>query len=250
MAEIITEVLGRADTGVSVNPFFCKTEHGREIYVKPFGVLPTSLIAEWIGGRLAQLMDLPCADITIVEIPQILVEATRNPEWYDLKAGFGFGSFYLGSDYRDLQATDLTHLDPMQLAEVFLFDYWIRNGDRKMGPAAGNPNTLVHYLRDHFRLIDHDNAFDPAYSFEADTCLHIGLRVKEVWMVAAKRSAWLMKAHAACDALEEIWQEIPEEWLYTDLDNLEEASYTLNQYREILEVAFTDPDTFWSPFMP
>ena len=249
MPVLITELLDRADTGVSVKPFFCKTDSNREIYVKPAGALAESLIAEWIGGRLAQLMGLPCPDIDIVEVLKQLSDANRNPDWSDFKPGIGFGSYYLGATFRDLQSSDLRHLNVVELSEAYLFDYWIKNEDRKMGPTAGNPNTLVHYDRDEFCLIDHDNAFDPEFSLSQFLQLHIGRQGKELWLLEATRQRWSEKAAAALSELDDIWRELPEEWVYSNLDNPDEARYTINRYRSILELPFTDTESFWQPLL-
>ena len=116
MSIIITELLGRAKTGVSVKPFICSTEQGREIFVKPAGSLKRSLIVEWIGGRLAQMMELPSAEISVVEVPEELATANRNPEWTSFQGGFGFGSYSLANRYRDLQSSDIDRLPSSILA--------------------------------------------------------------------------------------------------------------------------------------
>ncbi len=174
MAVIITELLGRADTGISVKPFVCGTEEGREIFVKPAGVLPRSLIAEWLGGKLAQRMGLPCAEISLIEVPEQLANANRNTDWSDFRKGLGFGSYAMGRAYRDLQASDIVKLPSALLAEIYLFDYWIRNEDRRMGPISGNPNALVSYDLSKMAVIDHDSAFDAEFDLGNFKSYHLG----------------------------------------------------------------------------
>jgi len=211
MPVTITELLKRADTGVSVKPFLCTSEEGRGIYVKTAGNAKDSLIAEWIGSKLAQAMGIACAEATLIDVPQLLARANNNPDWSDFHAGIGFGSYYLGESFRDLQASDRALLDPQHLAELYLFDYWIKNQDRQMGPSAGNPNTLVNiYDRSDFCIIDHDNAFDSTFDLSLFKQLHIGRDVHEYWLANAARSAWLDKVRVVLPELETIWQDLPE----------------------------------------
>lgn len=249
MPTIVTELLGRADAGVSVKPFICRTEEGRKIYIKPFGSHPKSFIYEWIGGRLAYRMGLPVADMEIVEVPSLLAKANRNVDWKDFKSGVGFGSYAVGQDYRDLQSSDLTKLNKELLAEVLLFDYWIKNQDRQMGPVGGNPNTMVHYDRNEFYLIDHDNAFDQTFDMKLFSQLHIGRNQREYWLKADRREAWAKKVEASLKHLDDFWEELPEDWLYSELDTNSEPCYTLSPIRDLLLRPLTDPEAFWLPLL-
>jgi hypothetical protein len=249
MPTLITELLGRADAGVSVTPFICRTEDDRKVYVKPSGTHPESLIHEWIGGRLAHQMSLPAAEIDIIEVPLELAEANTRVDWSDFKAGIGFGSYFVGPEYRDLQASDLSHLGAELLADVLLFDYWIQNQDRRMGPIGGNPNTMVHYDRNEFYLIDHDNAFDSSFDMTLYNQLHIGRNQREYWLLADRRDAWSKKVETCLEHLDDFWQELPEEWLYSELDSGSEPRYSLSPIRELLQKPLINSDTFWTPIL-
>lgn len=249
MPTIVTELLGMADAGISVKPFICRTEEGREIYVKPFGSHPESLIHEWIGGRLAYQMGLPVADMDIIEIPSILANTNTNVDWKAFKSGIGFGSYAVGRGYRDLQASDLMQLDTELLAEVLLFDYWIKNADRQMGPVGGNPNTMVHYDRSEFYLIDHDNAFDQTFDIKLFNQLHIGRNQREYWLKVDRRKAWAKKVETCLEHLGDFWEELPEDWLYSELDTNSEPCYTLSPIRDLLLHPLTDSEAFWLPLL-
>lgn len=80
----VTAVLGRAPSGVSIRPFLCEDEHARQLFVKPFGNLPSSLISEWLAARLAREMALPIPDVDLVEVP---LELCRGAGHADLKPG-------------------------------------------------------------------------------------------------------------------------------------------------------------------
>lgn len=245
MATIITAVQGRATTGISVNPFLCATEDGREIYVKPAGTLQRLLVSEWVGGRLAQEMGLPCAEMTLVEIPEIVTTAHKKPEWSDLRAGIGFGSFSMGHRFRDLQFSDIVKLPSDVLAELYVFDYWILNRDRQMGAISGNPNTLVSYDRSEMCIIDHDSAFDTEFDLPLFKNYHLGRRKSELWRDRSYQEEWLSRAAAVLEKLDEIWSELPDSWLYSDLDNTGSPLYTVDSYRETLERPFNEDSQFW-----
>ena len=232
-----------------MTPFICKTEDGREIYVKPAGVLQESLIAEWIGGRLAQRMELPCAEMTLVDVPAQLAEANEIKEWRDFKAGIGFGSYAVGRDYRDLQASDLPKLPKELLASVYLFDYWIKNEDRKMGILGGNPNTLVSSDVSETSLIDHDNAFDLEFDLDEFKRYHLGATVAEICRGKEFQKEWLELAEAALAQLGDDWDELPESWLHSDLDISNDPSYTIDRYQALLEAPFKDSELFWSELL-
>lgn len=247
MPELITELLGRAETGISTNPFRCKTESGRHIYVKPAGVLSTSLIAEWLGGRLAQHMGLPCAEIGIIEVPQALATAVNTtPEWSDFKAGIGFGSYSMGENYVEMTANDCRSLSSTGLAELLVFDYWIKNGDRQLTGYGGNPNTLVDSTRTKFCVIDHDNAFDENFDMAQFRRNHLAARFRNHWQSDRNRSLWIENVRNALAIFHEIWQELPHQWLYSDLDNSNEPKYTPQPYEDILSRPLTNADTFWN----
>ena len=249
MPVLITELLSRADTGISVKPFICKTEEEKEIYVKPPGSLRRLLISEWIGGRLAQYMELPCAEITIVEIPELLAKANKNPDWYDFRAGIGFGSYSVAKNHRDLLASDISKLPRDLLAEIYLFDYWISNQDRKMGPIAGNPNMLVAFDVSTICLIDHDSAFDTTFNIKGFKDDHLGRTTAEIWTNKDKQQAWLEKAALALSNLEKIWEELPEYWLHSDLDTSLDPVYTIDHYRTHLNKPFVDTEYFWKELL-
>jgi len=53
------------------------------------------------------------------------------------------------------------------------------------------------------------------------------------------------RARLALCHLGEIWDELPEEWVYSDLDNLDTPLYTLEYYKRFLGDQLDDPEEFW-----
>jgi hypothetical protein len=99
MSVEIIEIIRRSDQGVT-KPFICRGDDENIYYVKGRGAGHSSLLKEWVAGRLALEMELPIAPFEIVSVPP---ELAGNNEYYDLafpEGGWGFGSL---KTKRDLQ---------------------------------------------------------------------------------------------------------------------------------------------------
>jgi hypothetical protein len=240
----VTAVLGRAPSGVSIRPFLCEDERARQLFVKPFGSLPDSLISEWLAARLAGELGLPLPDVDLVDVPAELCRATG---YADLKPGPAFASVSLGPGAADLQSRDLGRIQPGTLAETLAFDAWIRNADRILGPLGGNPNAMMVSPGSRFFLIDHDNAFDPDWCPGTMHRLHLARSQAAHWLDSSHREEWMARARKAFDKFEDFWQELPPEWRQA----LEEPSPAFrSQVLDILRLPFDAPDEFWTIFHP
>ena len=240
----VTAVLGRAPSGVSIRPFLCEDEHAQELFVKPFGSLPVSLVSEWLAVRLAAELGLPLPDADLVEIP---VELCRAAGHADLKPGPAFASVSLGPGAADLQPRDLGRVLPRTLAETLVFDAWIRNADRILGPLGGNPNAMMVSPGSRFFLIDHDNAFDPEWEPGAMHHLHLARRQAAHWLDSSHRADWLARARNAFYKFDVFWQELPSEWV----EAAQESNPAFrSQVLDMLRLPFDTPNEFWKIFHP
>lgn len=242
---LITEILRRADTGVSVNPFLCRTEDGRQIYVKPAGTLSSSLVSEWLGSRLAAEMRLPVAAFTLVDVPVKLVQAVIGIETSGLSPGIGFGSYDVGHGSRDMEPGDLERVPELVLSEVLAFDLWIQNADRCLTQQGGNPNVVIEAYQNDLFLIDHDNAFDPDFSAEELCGTHLGWRQRSHWLDATEREIWESKAKAALEKVPTFWEELPELWRNADLGSVANPTLDLDLLLAMLGKLEEDLDSFW-----
>lgn len=209
----IVEVKGRAIGGFSSAPFRCRGEDGLEYYVKLGNAHPRGKVAEWVCGQLAQLMKLPIADFGLVKVSRDLAEhlPTKSKE---LGHGVGFGSVSAPVGHRELRHPDVGMIEPTLLAEILVFDLWILNEDRKLGPAGGNPNALwVPGTDEPLLLIDHDNGFDTEFSQENFLKEHFAEPARGFWLESSRRNNWTERALNAASQLKAIWSTIPEEWL-------------------------------------
>lgn len=235
----IIEIGERAPTGVSSNPFRCIGDDGNRYFVKLGNARDREKTCEWMGGFLAHRMGLhtPVGRIVFVDEKLSTYSAWDTSE-------FGFGIGYGSEELKggeELSYADLEVVSLSVRSEILLFDWWIRNEDRKLGELGGNPNILkskdVPYC-----LIDHGNAFDAQFDekdfFRDHACQSTRFR----WREESARENWLRNAEAAMIPLKERWDLIPEEWFEQNFQ------MTFQGVLDILHLPWKSPDAFWAPF--
>jgi HipA-like kinase len=126
------------------------------LYVLKFrgaGQGPRALVAEWIVGGLARVLDLPIPEIVFVELDPDLARTEPDPEIQDLiRASAGLN---LALDYLPGAITFdpvVEHPDATLASQIVWLDAYVSNVDR----SARNPNLMMWHNRLH--LIDHGAA--------------------------------------------------------------------------------------------
>lgn len=244
MPEIINIIAihGRTAEGNGVSrPFRCEGEDGRDYFVKLKNAGYQCLVKEWVAGRLAQEMGLPVADVCQVRIPPELIEGNKEYET-ELGHGVAFGSLKVEAAERLSLEFVRSDADGL-LSRILLFDWWVRNSDRALGECGGNPNLLWEIHPGRAVMIDHDNAFDAAFS-AANFRKYHALRAHLGAWNAEKRqeiAAWLDEG---LTHLDQIWTEIPEEWL-VDSQGDSRSELDKGDLNTVLSSFHSDPD-FWS----
>lgn len=240
----IVEVIGRANAGVSANPFICRGENGKEYYVKLENATPEGLIAEWICGHLAREMGLPVAEFCLVTLDEDFAKSLPDA-MREIGHGIGFGSLKAPIGARELLFEDVANIDPLVQADLLAFDAWIANEDRKLGPAGGNPNSMwVPNTDQPLVLIDHDSAFDRDFDKNAFADDHLAGVCRNHWLNNKTRAAWLKKASAAIGLLPKIWDSIPDEWM-VNIHGDKRTDLTLEEVKILLDRPLSEPDSFW-----
>lgn len=205
----IVQIKGRSEQGTT-KPFRCTSESGEDFYVKGRGAGFSSLCREWIGAQIALRLELPVPKPQIVTVPRELIESSYGD--FDVQElGFGmlFGSTVIpnAGEFRWSNRNDV----PLDIRlRVLIFDRWICNADRTLGPQIGNPNLLWTAVDKKLHVIDHNLAFDPItaplkigkHPFFSDyvSCHH-------EWRESVKS-----KFSAALQDLDDIWYAMPTEW--------------------------------------
>lgn len=213
---------------------------GRYYFVKSVKLAGApALIAEWIAARLASALGLPAREAALVQIPQLLI----TEEFSGLGYGTGFGSLEL--PHADSLAWSVAENLPLPLrAEVLLFDYWIRNLDRTLGAAGGNPNLLT-ATGTPLALIDHGNAFDPDFNAAILSDHHVFASCKAHWLNKAHQTGWQKRARTALKQLPALWEELPQDWHENRFgDSLHQI--TLESLHTLLHRFTPSRTAFWS----
>lgn len=167
----IVEILNRSIQGIT-KPFYCRCEGGQAYFVKGNGAGKQSLIAEYVGSRLARSFGLPVADFDIVEVPQELIKWCGRDDANELGAGLAFGPKAL-PHVQEFSMSHMPQVDAQTRKDVVLFDWWVHNADRTLTEKGGNPNLLWDLQHSRLVVIDHNQAFDSDFDSQRFVELHV-----------------------------------------------------------------------------
>lgn len=211
----VIEILDRSIQGVT-NPFYCRCEDENTYFVKGRSAGRKSLIAEYIGGKLAKKFGLPVPDFEIVDVPQELITWSGRKDAHELGAGLAFGS----KDLLHVQEFSYSHISrvPEVLRkDVVIFDWWVQNADRTLTEKGGNPNLLWNLATSSLAVIDHNQAFEGNFNSKVFAELHV---FHEEFV---KVSGDMIERQTYVDRLSEVFAEydrncdnVPHEWWELD----------------------------------
>ena len=245
MSIAITEIVKRSEQGVT-RPFLCRASNGSSWFVKGLrGVGAAALRAEWICGKFAKAMHLPIPAFAIAEVDEVLVAMSAVEGANELGQRYAFSSQAIGGaqEITFSQAREL----PLDLqARVLLFDWWIRNEDRILGPLGGNPNILTTgSAPPEPWLIDHHTALDAEFQRERFWNNHIFADARGVWTEAWRRTE-SKRLESVAGRLSAAWQAMPDVWLPEE--NADSEGSVLEQQRiaRILLFPIDAPAEFWN----
>lgn len=236
----LVEIGPRTETGFSSGAYRCLGEDGRYYFVKsPKLAGAGAVVAEALGAGLAAAMHLPVREASLVFAHEVLISEDTQA----LGHGAAFGSLELPQSDPLMWASAVGL--PFRLrAEVLLFDYWIQNMDRTLGPAGGNPNLLT-AANTELVLIDHGNGFDSEFKESTFLSHHAFAECRAYWQDKRCRAAW---QRLACDALQRLpafWEAIPQDWHENKYgDPLHDK--TLENVSALLHRFTSAPPAFWA----
>lgn len=210
----INEIIDRSEQGVT-KPFICRGEDGNIYFVKGRGAGRRSLICEWIAGNLCMRFGLPIAPFTVVDIPSSLISLGFRDDLSELGSGLAFGS--LRQHIVELSIAHISQVPSAMQRDVLAFDWWIRNGDRTLSNAGGNPNLFWDVRENQLVVLDHNQAFDVDFSPQNFADLHV-FRAQcralfEDWVAQEQYAIRYLDAMAKWD---DICNTVPHEWWYLD----------------------------------
>lgn len=192
-------------------------------------------------GHLAHAFGLPVPDFEIVDVPAELIEWACIERVNDLGAGRAFGSRALPH----VQEFSVTHLPKVSVRlrrDILVFDWWVRNADRNLTEKGGNPNLLWDQDDGKLAVIDHNQAFDPAFDAQGFAHSHVFHDdLSDVFSDMIERTSYQDRLARVFDEFELACDNVPPEWWW--VDNGVPASFDRNAARATLE-RFLDND-FW-----
>ena len=168
---------------------------------------------EWACARIARELDLPVPACDILRLDPALFQdwvrcqGVRVPQLVTEANPFVFASTNVedSKDVIDIER-DLHCDDPVLLARICLFDELVRNGDRTDGNTNLLSNAGVH-------VIDHNNAFDPAFDRGTFLREHALRRFRTaVDPSAVATFAAQVRQVVTEKFLDGVWSEMPTEW--------------------------------------
>ncbi len=230
----IDEVLRRSEQGAT-EPYICRGSDGKLYFVKGRGAGYDSLVKEWVAGQLARRLGLPIPTFCFVDVPQGLYEAGRSGPLGDLGAGLLFGS----ENVENVNEISFVNVDkaPAELKrDIAAFDWWIKNGDRTLTEAGGNPNLLWSETDHRLVVIDHNLAFDEEVTLRSQLESHIFRQsLSEICDRADLRARYTARFEEAFVELPQIFRDIPERWFYVDDACTVDINLSLDRIESILE---------------
>lgn len=150
------EIIRRLEGGIT-RPFLCRANNDKHYVVKGLELPPAERIAELLCARLAAQFGLPIPEHGCIYVDPALLR--YNPEARsDLGPGDSYALAYV-ADAADLLYSQALQVPSSLQKAVFVFDYWVGNSDRQLGPFGGRPNLLMCSTNNQLQLIDHNQAF-------------------------------------------------------------------------------------------
>lgn len=221
----------------------CRGDDGNTYFVKGSkGTGNRDLIHELISAKLAELVELPIAPFTVVEVGQELIDLQFLPDISDLGSGPAFGS-------QEMQLTELTfsgisHVADELQQDILIFDWWIRNNDRCLSNLGGNPNLFVNQNNNELVIIDHNLAFD--FSCKKRNFIESHAFNNQSWGLSGdfnRRAEYNERFGKAIKAWPDIIDSIPIPWLFADKEQTLPVNFSFEQALDMLKQF--EHDNFW-----
>ena len=216
------EIIRRLEGGIT-RPFLCRASNHKHYVAKGLELPPTERITELLCARLANAFGLPIPEHGYIYIDPALLQYTPEVR-RDLGPGDSFALAYV-ADAADLLYSQVK-LVPAELQKaVFVFDYWVGNGDRQLSLLGGRPNLLMCSMESQLQLIDHNQAFKWPVDETVFSSTHVFGPNNRTWRLdLVDQVEYRQRMHDTAARFRDLCSDIPDEWCEsigaTGLDNL------------------------------
>jgi len=218
----------------------CSDGHYYVVKFKNNPQCPRVLVNEYIAGKLAKLLGLPCPNICLIEVKEDLIRLTSDlsihcpRSTYPVTSGLAFGSQF--PSWRSGKKRILLPVLELRAAfgwgrvenlsdmlGILMFDKWTSNTDTRQIVCVEHPTVLSRTL--HLFMIDNGFCFGgrewsfkdlPGYGLYLDRSIYAtfqNLQTLEPWLNR-------LEANVSLEKLTEITEEIPSTWIKDDRDDL------------------------------
>lgn len=237
----VTEILRQSEHGVT-RPYLCRADDGELYYAKGFLAGRESLVFEWLAGCLGRAFGLPIPEFRILHVPDYLVSPDMG-DYSDLGDGFVFGSRYVDA-LLELTRERVGKISLELQRDVLVFDWWVKNEDRKLGNIQGNPNLFLEPKDGHLVVLDHNCAFDKTFNPESFVSGHVFCQIlRDTFGDLAFRAEYGNRFDDALSNWGEVCAEIPVDWLYWDGDV--SGGQVVDLEKIYTDLCNHDSDGFW-----
>lgn len=225
----IKNIIRRINQGAT-GPYLCEGSDKKLYIVKGHTTTYKGLIYEWVCGSLAKKINLPVPDFRAVYIDRELIQYSD----YELHEGEWFASEYQ-HNIQDVTYSSLEQFGEDNLNLLFVFDYWINNGDRTLTVNGGNPNLFLSPISKVFFVLDHNLAFDVSFEkcFTQNKLSHLGATSwYATQMDLYKHQNYQTILKSAFTSLDQILDTVPKEWVENSEDSsiLDNIKLILSRY--------------------
>ena len=232
----LIDIYGRAETGVS-QPFIVSCDDGCRYYVKgPKMIGCPAICSELLASRIALEWNLPIPTCKFVKVSDELLKFNSRDDIYELNSNLLWGVEEIphAIDYEDFFRKDVNE---DLCRKIILFDWFIKNEDRKIG----NANLLWQVASKKLFVIDHNNAFDVDFDKCSFWERHVFRDENRIVLTADYSKQFIELMQNAYDNLDKYFDLLPFEWIN---DNFIE-SYR-QRVESYLREPFEQPEQFWS----
>ena len=205
-SEVIIEQVIREMQQGKTAPYLCRDDSGIQHIVKGKNATLAGLIREWVCAVLGTAFQLPIPDFAVAWVDEPF---QRVKELFE----YNFASQFV-ANIQDVNAATLSKLPQQLINDLYMFDYWVMNGDRTLTDKGGNPNFFIHQMTSKAYVIDHNLAFDDEFDLELHKTIHVCSQYKQwVGLFSIERERYTHLFETAITSLNQALAEIPEEWL-------------------------------------
>jgi hypothetical protein len=204
------EIIRRLEGGMT-RPFLCRASNDKHYVAKGLELPPKERIAELLCARLAAQFGLPIPEHGYIHVDPALLLYNAEAR-IDLGPGDSYALAYV-ADAADLLYSQMW-LVPSDLQKaLFIFDYWVGNGDRQLGPLGGRPNLLMCGIDNQLQLIDHNQAFQWPLDGQDFIASHVfGPSNREWRLDLVDQVEYSKRMHDTTSRFRDLCLDIPDDW--------------------------------------